>query len=47
MEGILLKPLSNAQMETLERRLVAALFAVGREHPETCAEIYVRCRKRG
>jgi 2-polyprenyl-3-methyl-5-hydroxy-6-metoxy-1,4-benzoquinol methylase len=46
VEGILLKPLSNAQMETFDSRLVEALFAVGRRHPRICAEIYVRCRRR-
>ncbi len=46
LEGILLKPLSNAQMEGFDPRLVDALFVVGRDHREMCAEIYVRCRAR-
>ena len=44
VEGILLKPLSNAQMECLEPRLVEPLFAAGGNHAALCAEIYVQCR---
>lgn len=40
-EGILLKILSNSQMEKLDRRLVDALHLVGRELPDCCADIYL------
>jgi len=46
-EGVLLKPLSNAQMESWEPKAVDALFAVGRGLPDYCSEIYVTCEQRG
>jgi 2-polyprenyl-3-methyl-5-hydroxy-6-metoxy-1,4-benzoquinol methylase len=40
-EGVFLKILSNAQLEQFEPRLVEALFKVGGQLPEYCADIYV------
>lgn len=45
-QGIFLKPLSNAQMDRWDPRIIRALFAVGREMPAYCAEIYVCCGAR-
>ncbi|MBI4320671.1 MAG: class I SAM-dependent methyltransferase [Chloroflexi bacterium] len=42
-EGILLKPLSNAQMQGWSESLVRALHEVGRELPDYCGEIYACC----
>lgn len=39
-DSIFLKILSNAQMEKLDRRLIEALFTVGREAPELCTNLY-------
>lgn len=41
--GILLKPLSNPQMESLEPKITDALYEIGKELPEYCAEIYTQC----
>lgn len=45
-QGIFLKPLSNAQMESWDKKLLDAFFEIGKELPEYCAEIYVKCAKR-
>lgn len=45
-EGIFLKPLSNAQMESWNKKLLDAFFEMGKELPEYCAEIYVKCAKK-
>lgn len=39
--GLLLKPLSAAQMEALPEATVSALFALGEQYPEIAAEQYV------
>lgn len=44
--GIFLKPLSNAQMETWNGDILDALFEVGKDLPEYCAEIYALCGSR-
>jgi 2-polyprenyl-3-methyl-5-hydroxy-6-metoxy-1,4-benzoquinol methylase len=42
--GILLKPLSNAQMEQLSAEITNAFYQLGRElPPDYCAEIWARC----
>jgi 2-polyprenyl-3-methyl-5-hydroxy-6-metoxy-1,4-benzoquinol methylase len=43
LTGIFLKPLSNVQMESWQPELLNALYEVGKEMPELCAEIYVSC----
>lgn len=40
-EGIFLKPLSNDQMKAWGEPLIRALYAVGREIPDYCAELYI------
>lgn len=40
-QGILLKPLSNAQMQGWSELLIRALYQVGLELPDYCGEIYV------
>lgn len=42
-DGIFLKPLSDAQMQGWDEKLLDAFFEVGRELPEYCSEIYVEC----
>ncbi|MGH2567873.1 MAG: methyltransferase domain-containing protein [Bacteroidota bacterium] len=39
-ESIFLKILPNAQLETMDRKLTDALFVLGREFPELCANLY-------
>ena len=39
---ILLKILSNAQMEALDPKLVEALFEVGHQFPDLCADLYIQ-----
>jgi 2-polyprenyl-3-methyl-5-hydroxy-6-metoxy-1,4-benzoquinol methylase len=41
--GILLKPLSNAQMHDWSPELIEAFYAVGKELPDYCTQIYARC----
>lgn len=43
LSGIFLKPLSNLQMESWQLNILDALYEVGKELPDYCAEIYVRC----
>lgn len=43
MDGVMLKPLANSQMEDWDIQLLDALFEVGRELPAYCSEIYVMC----
>ena len=43
--GCFLKPLSNAQMLDWDTKILDALFEVGKEFQDACAEIYVRCGK--
>jgi 2-polyprenyl-3-methyl-5-hydroxy-6-metoxy-1,4-benzoquinol methylase len=42
VEGIMLKPLSNAQMEQWDPRVINGLLEVGREVPDLCNELYAR-----
>jgi 2-polyprenyl-3-methyl-5-hydroxy-6-metoxy-1,4-benzoquinol methylase len=41
-QGVLIKPLSNAQMESWDPSVIQALFIVGHEEPDLCNELYVR-----
>jgi 2-polyprenyl-3-methyl-5-hydroxy-6-metoxy-1,4-benzoquinol methylase len=41
-QGVLIKPLSNAQMESWDPAVIQALFEVGREEPDLCNELYMR-----
>ncbi len=43
-DGILLKPLSDAQVQNWDPALLDAFFEVGKELPEWCTEIYVECQ---
>lgn len=43
-EGVFLKPLSNEQMKNWHTDLLDALFIIGQELPDYCAEIYVKCK---
>ncbi len=45
--GILLKPLPNAEMDRLSERYCDALYEIGRDYPELCAEIFVVCKGEG
>jgi trans-aconitate methyltransferase len=42
--GNFLKPLSDAQMDQWDEKLLDAFFTVGLDFPELCAEIYVECQ---
>ena len=42
--GVLLKPLSNQQMQEWNPALLKALFEVGGEMPSFCAQLYACCR---
>lgn len=42
-KGIMIKPLSNAQMESWSPQIIRALLAVGLDKPNIAAQIYVRC----
>jgi SAM-dependent methyltransferase len=46
-EPILLKILSNAQMEKLDPPLIKALFQLGHQFPDLCADLYVHARPSG
>jgi len=41
--GILLKPLPNSQMEKLSDAFCDALYEIGGDYPELCAEVFVVC----
>lgn len=44
--GIFLKPLSNAQMDTLDQNVINAFYLIGkRMPPELLTQLYVQCRK--
>jgi 2-polyprenyl-3-methyl-5-hydroxy-6-metoxy-1,4-benzoquinol methylase len=45
-QGVLVKPLSNAQMQSWDPAVVRALFEVGKEEPGLCNELYVRAVSR-
>lgn len=42
--GILLKPLPNAEMDRLDERYCDALYEIGEDYPELCAEIFAVCK---
>jgi len=42
-EGIMLKPLSNAQMKTWDPGIIKGLFVLGRKFPGLATEIYAEC----
>jgi 2-polyprenyl-3-methyl-5-hydroxy-6-metoxy-1,4-benzoquinol methylase len=44
-ESVFFKPLSNAQLESWEPRLIEALFRVVRHFPEHGSVLYFRCRR--
>lgn len=44
-EGIYLKPLPHAEMENWPLERINAFYEVGKELPELCAEIYIKCRR--
>lgn len=44
--GIYLKPLANAQMEQWPTGLIDAFYRVGKEFPDACAELYLKCEQR-
>jgi len=39
---VLLKPLSNSQMESWDPDIIEALYEVGKELPDYCSPIYAR-----
>jgi 2-polyprenyl-3-methyl-5-hydroxy-6-metoxy-1,4-benzoquinol methylase len=41
-QGVLIKPLSNAQMLNWDPAVIQALFEVGKEAPDLCNELYFR-----
>jgi hypothetical protein len=46
-EGIILKPFPNNKMLELYKenfKIIEALYKVGKELPDYCAEIYVNCK---
>lgn len=44
--GLFLKPLSNAQMDTLEQNVINAFYLIGKRMPqELLTQLYVQCRK--
>lgn len=45
-ESVLMKPLSNAQMEAFSPEIVAALFKMTKHFPDHGNELYFRCRRR-
>lgn len=45
-EGIYLKPLTHADMEKWPIERINAFYEVGKEVPDLCAEIYVKCAVR-
>ncbi len=47
MKGIVLKPLPNAGMDALSQAYCDALYSVGDDLPELCAEIFAVARRRG
>jgi len=42
-DGIFLKPLSDAQMQDWDEKLLDAFFEIGKELSDYCSEIYVEC----
>ncbi|SHK17918.1 class I SAM-dependent methyltransferase [Rhodothermus profundi] len=46
MKGIMLKPLPNSMMDTLSDSYCDALFKIGDELPEYCAEIFCVAKKK-
>lgn len=46
LQGIYLKPLTHADMEKWSLDRINAFYEVGKEFPEICAELYVKCSVR-
>ena len=46
-QGVLVKVVSNAQLQTWPEPLVNALFQVGRDYPDLAAQLFVRCVQEG
>lgn len=44
-EGVLLKPLPNDLMTSLDKSVIYGLYEIGRELPDYCAQIYALCSK--
>lgn len=44
-QGIFLKPLSASQMQGWDKKILDALFEIGKKLPEYCATIYFICKK--
>jgi len=44
-EGIFLKPFSDNQMEKFDKKILNALFEVGKELPDYCSTLYLICKK--
>ncbi len=45
-DGIMIKPLSNGQMQAWDPAVINALLEVGRDEPDLCNELYLRTVKR-
>jgi 2-polyprenyl-3-methyl-5-hydroxy-6-metoxy-1,4-benzoquinol methylase len=41
--GIMLKPLSNNQMESWDKKIIEGLYLTGKTFPDLCAELYFVC----
>lgn len=46
-QGVLIKPLSNAQMLAWDPAVIRALFEVGQDEPDLCNELYLRAVSAG
>lgn len=44
-QGIFLKPLSASQMQGWDKKILDALFEIGKELPDYCATLYLTCQK--
>jgi 2-polyprenyl-3-methyl-5-hydroxy-6-metoxy-1,4-benzoquinol methylase len=42
--GIMIKPLSNAQMESWKPKMIQALYTIGKSMPKECGELYCICK---
>ena len=45
IRGIFLKPFSDSQMEKFDKKVLNALFEIGKEVPEYCSTLYFVCSK--
>jgi len=44
-QGIFLKPFSNSQMGTFNKKIFDALYEIGKDLPDYCSTIYFVCKK--